>query len=272
MKRLVVALAAVALAPAAVACSDPVAEAAEHLGDIRSGELHVAIEVGTVADAPATVSYSLDGPFALAHPGELPVADLTWVRTADDDTSEARFLSTGQEAFVVVDDQPYQLDEGQVAGLRAPAGEEGEGSNPLESLDVESWVQDPETTEEGDLVTVRGDLDVPVALNAILALTSQVGAREIAGIHPVEDEDADRLRRAVEEATFELVSTKEDHLLRSLAIDVRLAAPGEGPLAERPPVPAVSFSFELGIERPNEPVSVEAPEGALPISELEGVS
>jgi hypothetical protein len=248
-----------------------VSETAANLGDIKSGELALSL---LAEGGEARAGFELTGPFELRESG-LPVAELAYTQIADTEEATVTFISTGEEAFVEANGQTYVLPEEQAARLRAAGGELGGGSDDsggdssggLEALGLEEWLIDPEVSE-GDEVDgaeterISGELDVVEAANDLLALVAAFGGGDAGQI---EGQDAENLRRATERATVEILTGKEDRLLRSLEVDLRLSADAPDDLLEQlGPLGQAHFRLELGIANPNEPVSVEAPADAQP--------
>ena len=95
--------------------TDALAETAENLGAIESGDLSLRL---VVASDGTDVGFELDGPFALAEDGGLPVAEIEYTQLAGAEEETATFISTGEKAFV----------ETEGAGLRAPRRPGARGS------------------------------------------------------------------------------------------------------------------------------------------------
>jgi hypothetical protein len=268
--RRIAAAAAVALVCLSACAGGPakaLKDTASSLSDVRSGALTYDLAV-TGTDG-TKMGYRIEGPFALARPGKLPVADVTYTRTTGPTTTEAGLISDGDRAFVVLDGQAYTLPESRLALLRAPSGDEGEGPNPLDALHVDDWVTDPRSAKGDGTVRVTGGLDVATAINDVIDLMSQFGTGPVAGLHPIEDRDRATLERAVKNSSFELVTGSDDHLLRRLVIDVAFAVP-QGPGTEdlAKALPGADFRMELAIDGANRPVDVDVPTDALPFEQI----
>ena len=243
----------------------PLEKTAAKLGDIRSGVL----EMRLVAATPAgqRTGFELRGPFAMPEGDGLPLADLTYTRFAGTAEDTFGFISTGKAAFIKVGGRAYVLPDERVQSMR---GSEGAGSRgPFSGLDLDDWVPDSEVVvskHNSQTETVTGDLDVVAAVNDLLGI-----AREYGGVDrpEIEGEDADLLRRAVRQAHLELVTGKEDRILRSLAVTVELGAdPPEAFKKALEGISGVSFTLELKLTEPNSEVAVEAPADPLPYESL----
>lgn len=117
---------------------------------------------------------------------------------------------------------------------------------------------------------ITADVDVVKALNdAIDALGELGGGDAVGALKPLEGEEAETLEKAVRSAPFELVTGKDDRLLRrlKLTLDIGTDAPRElaGGLGN---LSGAKVQFDLRIDEPNKPVEVQEPEGALPYESL----
>ncbi len=251
---------------------DALDETAEKLGEIRSGRISMTLKV-TPSTADSQVGFELNGPFSLPdRGGELPEAALRYTQIAGTRRGDVQFISSRKEAWVEVEGQAYELPPDQVEGLAA--GGAG-GASPLADLDVASWTKDAEL-EDGEPVAgeqterIRAEVDVVRALNDALSVAGRLGGDgQVAGLQPLQGTDAEQLESAVSSSSLEVLTGKEDRLLRRLTLnlDVGLSAPRElaGGLGL---LRGARVRLDLRIENPNAPVDVEAPDGALPYSEL----
>ena len=238
---------------------DVLSETAANLGEIESGDLSLEV---VVTSGGQDVGFALDGPFALAKPGGLPVANVEYTQIAGPERATATFVSTGQEAFVVVGGATYELPDEQEDDLRGARG----AGEALDELAIDDWIDEPELSDGGevggaDTDRIRARLDAVEAANDLLRLASQLGA----DVGPLAGKSREQLARAVESGTIEVFTGKDDRLLRRLVIEARLGAdvPRElesalGDLAE------ARFRLEMTIADPNEPVTVDEPANAQP--------
>jgi hypothetical protein len=271
MRHLALLLVVLTLAPALAGCGggssgDALAETASNLGEIESGVLVLRVLVEGTGDLEVEVGFELDGPFALAQEGKLPVAEIAYRKVAGDETAEATFISTGERAFVETGGQTYELPESMVADLRAAEG----GSQPvegLEELEIGDWIVEPEVLDGGEVGgaetdRIRSRLDVVAAVNDMLELGRRLGAADLGTL---EGEGAEQLRRAVQSSSIDVFTGKEDRLLRRLAIDVEFGATGPPELEQvLGELGGAHLVFDLEIGAPNEPVEVAAPSDSQP--------
>jgi hypothetical protein len=268
--RSVLALVAVALAlagcggdggPEAV-----VSETADNLGEITSGDLFMRLVIQPRGvEGAGDVGFELEGPFALAVGDDPALANVRYKQLAAGEDAEVTLISAKEGAYVVVDGQAYELPEARAAELRSLASGEG-GDDALGGLDLDGWLEDGKLTEAGDVDRVTGTVDVEAAVEDLLELANGVGADVPESLG---DDERERLADAVRSSRFELETGAEDRLLRRLHVDADfgLDVPErlQGVLGR---LVGARVIFELGIGKPNEPVTVDAPEDALPYSAL----
>jgi len=283
MRRICAVVAVVAAASTAMAgCgkASPPARAlsstTSHPSDIHSGRLTMSM-LGSSATGSDTSGgaegFRLEGPFSVAtKKGTLPVADLQFTRVVGGSEQKTRFISTGSAAFLRIDSGVYRLPESRVADLRArgPAGKDAG----LAGLDLDKWVSHPTMRAAGSIggvpvVRITGQLDPIRAINDMLSVASGLGASDPGSPTHLTGSAADRVRRAVRSSEIEIVSGRDDHLLRELRVTIGLAVSEKDRLRSAlGRLAGVRLSMQLAVAGPNTPVHVTAPENARPASEL----
>ena len=246
------------------------AETAERLAQIRSGDLDVVLTVDPKGADDDEFGFELHGPFALGRKGSLPTMRVAYTQLADGRRGTVTLLSTGREAFVLVGGRAYALPPEQVEELRGATGALG-GSRGLGQLRIDDWIGDAEVSDGGEIGgaetdRVRAKLKVGNAVNDLLSLARRSGG---AGLERIAGADAEQLRRAARSGTFEVYTGKDDRLLRRLTIEVDFGLDVPQVLQEAlGGVVGARVRFELGIANPNRPVRVARPEAPRPYSEL----
>lgn len=261
MRRIGAVVLVLLLAPACglLGADDPLATAGERLADIRSGVMTLRL-VAATRSGPDT-GFEVAGPFSLPEDDSLVEADLRLRELGPEGAPPIRFTSTGETAVVEVEGNSYELTPEQADSLRGKAGAGDQG--PFDGLDLESWVIDSEVSEGESIDGVEterisGRLDVVAAAQDLFAMARDYGGVSVPAI---EGEEAERLSDAVESSSLEVLTGKEDGLLRRLDIHVDLEAGAPERLAPAlSELLGVSFELLLEIEDPNEPIEVSPPE------------
>jgi hypothetical protein len=243
---------------------DVLADTAQNLNRIKSGDLALRLVVAPREGTKGRIGFELHGPFAL-RPGALPLAHVAYTQIRGAHESTATFISTGTKAYAEINGKVYELPPAATESIRR-ASATGGGSG-LGGLDIGSWVEHPSVKSEGELQHVSADLDVVDAANGLLGLLRGLGS----DAPTIEGDEADRLRDAVDSSSFDAWTREQDHLLRRLLMraDLGLDVP---PTLQRVlgKVVGAKVDFELAVAHPNEAVTVEPPKRALPASELPG--
>ena len=241
-----VALATALLALAGCGGDDPAevaSETARNLPDLHSGVMRVDLAAtGRGGGANAKLGFKLDGPFALARKGGLPVAKLRYTQVSGARSASATFTSTGREAFVEAGGKVRRLPDAQAKRLSAAAGG-------VRKFEVDRWLREPKLDDGpavggDDTDRIRADVDVPAVAKD---LSGRLG-------------DTQELEKAIKHAKVELLTGAKDRLLRRLTLDVDLAL--DVPAGLRRQLGSlvggdVRFVFEVA--DPNRKISVQAP-------------
>ena len=267
MRRLALAFATLSLALASCGggdAQDVLSETASNLGKIRSGDL--SLELAFQPQGGGRTGFTLEGPFSLEK-GSLVAGTLDYTQLLGSQGSQtATFVSTGEKAYVVVRGQAYELPPDTTSQLRAASVPLKTGG--LGALDVGQWFQDAEVESGGevdgtDTDLIRARLDVVEVVNTLVTVAAQLRGETAT---PLDGDDAEQLRRAVESAQAQMWTGKDDRLLRKLDLTIRFNAEG-APERVRQLI-GVGVHFVLGIANPNEDISVQAPANARPYSDL----
>jgi hypothetical protein len=254
---------------------DKVADAGASLGRVRSGEMRLRLELTAGSGDQAKGGFELAGLFDL-QPGDggLQRADLTQQRFGTGEKA-VRVVSDGTRAFIVRDGIGYQLTDQQVAPLRASGADTS--TSAIQGLDLASWAVDPAsqppTTVDGeDVDRITGRADPVAAINAIVAMASQLGGdgSDLA----IKDADAQQVRAAMTSSTFEVLQGSKDHLLRKLSATFEFArngataSGGSGVVQVLAQLGRLVLHIELQIAKPNSDVAIRAPATVKPIDQL----
>jgi hypothetical protein len=262
MRRLLFGLAAVALILSGCGNGESaqkvLSETSANLGKIKSGDL--ALELLFSAKGGQRAGFSLEGPFAL-HSGALPEGQLDYSQIAGAHTASQTFIMTGGKAYVRVRGQTFELPPATTAQISGTLGTSGG----LGVIDLSSWVRNPKLSDGGevggaDTDKITADLNVPAAVSGLLAAASQFGGTS--PLPALTGASAEQVERAVEKATVNLWSGKDDRLLRKLEVGISFS-PSGAPQNIRSLVGA-AVHFTLAISNPNEKISVETPTNVQP--------
>jgi hypothetical protein len=250
-------------------------ETHENLSGVRSGDLRMSMTASAGTEgSERPVGFEVAGPFSVpANMGELPLARLRRTRMVGTALEPTTFVSTGQRAYVEVDGKAYELPEEQVTGLRAQEAPRGGGAG-LSRLELSKWAVDPKLSEAGSVggvpaQRVTAAVDVVKALNDIVSVANDLGTGPDEGLRPVDAGSAERVKRAVQSSSLEVITSKDDRVLRRLRLDVTFAAADHESLASAlGPLTGTRLHFEVELSGVNRKVEVPSPADPRPLSEL----
>lgn len=233
---------------------------ADRLGAVRSGDLALNV-LAAPGDKPGRgVGFELDGPFSLSGKRPLPVARIRFTRVRGKQRTSAVLTSTGDEAFVTAAERTTPLPPSAAKGLSLGERGSGKGRSLAQlGLRVDEWIADPELDEgptiggvETDRVT--GRLRAGRAVRDVLTAIRGAGT----GVTGSTDKLVDAIDDAVKSSRAELITGREDGILRRLDVSVSLRPARELDKAI-PGVGAVKLTARLALRKPNRRVRVSPP-------------
>ena len=238
-------------------------ETESNLAGIRSGTLSMLLLASsTTAAEGAGAGFNVEGLFAVGEKkGALPIADLKYTRITGAQRRTTRFVSTGSRAFVEVEGRLSELNDAQVAGLRVQ--EEGSGGG-LEGLSLRQWLDGaklaPGPALDGVATDqITGKADAVAILNDVIGLTESFGASD-GTVRKLEGDAADRVRKAVAGARAEVVTGKDDRLLRRADVSVELAVNDPKVREALGELAGARLTLALEVKDLNRPVEVAVPQ------------
>jgi hypothetical protein len=137
-------------------------------------------------------------------------------------------------------------------------------------IDFESWLSDlsSEGTEDIDGTEsdhLSGSVNVEAMLQDLIEIGGSLPQASAAGVPS--DAQVQQIADAVSEASFDLYSTTDDHVLDGLDFNLSID-PSQIPQAAASGVSSIDVDFSLRIGSINEDQTVEAPSNAQPIDDL----
>jgi hypothetical protein len=243
---------------------DHLAAAARTVGEIKSGVLDMRLSIAPTSSPETPIGFTIEGPFEVNEHGL--EADLRYRQVAGSNEAAVRFVAADGRAFVEAGGSFYELpvvDDASAA--KAPSV--------LQDLSFESWAADPSIVdaERSGQMTIVSPLDEAAALEGLRRLLDELDMKEASGLAVFDGLDEEAVERSVRDGTMTVRVGEDDDLLRSLIVRLRFAIDPSSPLAEAlEGVAGAELTFSVDIQDPNEPIHVEAPQDAAPISELPG--
>jgi hypothetical protein len=247
---------------------------------VSSGSIDLSLGGSAEGEEGGEFDASLSGPFQ-GEEGEFPEFDLTASLSGegggDSIDFEGGLTATSDAAFVTYQDTTYEVPQAFSDQLRQlseqaqkQAGSKGEDQDPGAlfdqlGLDPSTWLTNLENEGDEDVegtetIHIHGDADVASIVEDLRS------ASEKAGESAELPEDAvQQVEDAVDEASIDVYSGKEDRILRKLDLNLALTAPEDSDAT----VDNVDVTFSLTLSDVNEDQTIEAPSDARSFSDLE---
>ena len=206
---------------------------------VKSGRLNVQLDadVQGIQGLNGPVRVRLSGPFQSAGKGEMPSFDFTLGLSAGGQSFNAGGVSTGDKGYVRFQNQAYAVSDALFKTFKdrylaaAKPSSQKKGSTPtLGSLGIDPrrWLTDAKKAGEEniagtDTIHLTAGIDVGRLLddvNRVLARASTAtGAKQVP--QKLTDADRKKITDAVDSATVDVFTGKDDKLLRRLDVNVR---------------------------------------------------
>ena len=249
---------------------------------ITSGHLDLSLSGSAEGQQSGNLTATIDGAFQTAkqNPAAFPQLDLNAKLDASGAGQSFSFqgglVATKDNAFVEYQGQAYEVGTKlfsrftqayEQATRQAQAAQGGQSSSFFDQfgIDPKTWLtnvsnEGDEDVEGTDTIHIHGDADV----KRIFSDLGKVAKRAPGGAPQISPAQLDQVKSAIKQASIDVYSGKDDHLLRKLSLSLTVAPPQSA----NAQVNTVSIDFSLTLSDVNETQSIEAPSGAKPISDL----
>jgi hypothetical protein len=264
---------------------------------ISSGNLNLTLGVDASGDQGGNLDASLTGPFQGDPNDKQTIPQLDWTLSAKgafgggdpfdfsgslvvtDDNAYVEYkgkaYEVGTDAFKQVADQlesssssdaPTSFTEGCKQALEQAGATDTSGCD----IDLETWLPDPTNEGTADVggtstIHIRGDVDVQKVLTDVGNLIAGFPGTSTQGFDPTQ---LGGFADAVPEATMDVYSGEDDHLLRKLEVHLTIDPSAIAGGAIQIPIDNIDIALSVELDDVNEQQTVSAPSGAQPISQL----
>src|SRR4051794_27156822 len=245
---------------------------------VKSGRLNAQLDANVqgVQGLNGPVRLRLNGPFQSAGKGEMPSFDFTLGLSAGGQSFNAGGVSTGDKGYVRFQNQAYAVSDALFKTFKdrylqaAKQSSKKKDSTPtLGSLGINPrrWLEDPKKAGEEniggvDTIHITAGIDVPRQLddvNRVLGrASSATGSKQVP--QRLSDADRQKIVDAVDTATVDVFTGKDDKLLRRLDVSVRLKNSGS--------VKGGTVRFQLQLDALNKDQTIKAPANTKPLDQL----
>jgi hypothetical protein len=266
---------------------------------VNSGDLSLTASVSADGEQGGSFEASLSGPFQGDAESENEIPQLDWTASASGSGAgqsvdfSGGLVVTEDNAYVEYNDQAYEVGSDEFSQLRdqveaqaeqaggsdaqgtfqeqcASAIEQAGGDASGCDIDFAGWLTN--LTNEGSEDVggtptdhIAGDANVEQILTDIGDLASSIPGAESQGFDPAQ---LQLLQGAVSDASIDVYSGTDDHVLRKLEVNLGIDPSAIG--GSSVPISNITVGFAVEIDGLNEEQTIEAPTDTKPISDLLG--
>ncbi len=249
---------------------------------VTSGKLDVSINGSAEGDQSGDFSASISGPFQTDPKDKtaFPELDLTANASVSGGGPSFSFdgslITTKDNAYVEYQDQAYELGTSafkqfsQAYARSAKQNSSKKGSNPFSRFGVDpgKWltnVSNEGTTDvDGtETIQIHGDADVAQIVSDLEKISQATGGTATPQLTPSQ---IDQLKSSVQDASIDVYSGADDHVLRKLAVSLSIVPPADSGAT----VSKLNLDFSVTLSNVNEPQTITAPSNTKPLSDLLG--
>ena len=218
----------------------------------NSGDIDFALRASAEGTGP--VGFEIEGPYSFERNRELAVLDLTYRILLGDESEEWRMVSTGEEAWLVAEDEVTAITDDQAAPLRLA---ENARSAAVPAVNIGGWISNPTATRERGVVTIFGEARASALVQDMQTVAAQVTGS--GAVTKLDAKSAEQIDDAAENS--EMTVVLRDDELRSVEAWVDFG--GDVPTSVREALGSYAgarLELSLDIEDVETPLTVEEPE------------
>jgi hypothetical protein len=249
--------------------------------EVNSGVIDLSLSGSAEGEEGGSLDASLSGPFQgdASQEGEFPEFDLTASISGEGGGQSIGFegglTATADQAFVSYQGTTYEVPKAfydqikqaaEQAQAQAGAGQDQDAGAIFDQLGIDpsSWLSEPENEGDEDVegtetIHIHADANVPRIVEDIGSISEQTGGGQI------DEDELAQAEEAIDEASVDVYSGKDDRILRRLTVNLAASAP-EGADST---VDGFDGEFSITLSDVNADQNIEAPSDAQPFSQLE---
>jgi hypothetical protein len=252
--------------------------------EVTSGVLGLSFEASAEGAQGGKLSATVEGPFQ-GDPDDssaFPQLDLSAQVIGESEGEDVDFdgglTVTEDQGFVEYQGDAYEVPPELLAAFRQAYQEQAQAADASQSdadagaifdqlgINPQDWIVDPtnegtEDVEGTDSIHISGGVDVERLLSDLSDVAASTGAPS----GELGTDELDLITGAVNEATVDVYSGEDDHILRRLDLSLAIQPPEDAGAGD---VGRADVSFSLTLSDLNEDQEFTAPESARPLTEL----
>jgi hypothetical protein len=249
---------------------------------ITSGRLEISLDGSAEGAQSGDVTATIEGPFqgdendSTAFPQLDLSADVNASGAGQSFDFNGALITTQDNAYVEYQDQAYEVGSTvfqrfkrayEQSARQARLGDQGASSIFKQlGIDPKSWLtnltnEGDEDVDGQDTIHIHGDANVDQIASDLAKVAQRAPGGAAQSLTPSQ---LDQVKSAIEDASVDVYSGKDDHILRRLSLSLSIAPPASADAQ----VSSVDVDFSVTLSDVNEPQSITAPSSAKPISDL----
>jgi hypothetical protein len=250
---------------------------------VNSGNLNIGLSGSAEGTQSGTLDATISGPFQAdpSNPNAFPQLDLTAKVSASGSGQSIDFdgslIATKDNAFVEYQGQAYEVgtaifqrfEKSYEQQAQAQGGNQSAGSVFKRfGIDPSTWLTNVSNEGETDVdgtntIHIHGDADVGNIVADLGKVVQQTPGGTSQSFTP---QQLNKLKSYVKDATVDVYSGVEDHLLHKLGLALTITPPANSNSG----VSSVTVNFSVTLSDVNQTQTITAPTNAKPISGLLG--
>jgi hypothetical protein len=246
---------------------------------ITSGQLGISLDASAEGSQAGSLTATLDGPFQTdeSDPAAFPQLDLSvQVSASGAGDFDGGLIATEDNAFVEYQGEAYEVGTSvfqRFAALSERSARQAQANKDARSIfdrfgvDPQGWLtnvsnEGDEDVEGAETIHIHGDADVEQIFSDFARIVQRVPGEAGATLDP---DQLDQVQSAIQEASVDVYSGKDDRILRRLGLSLAIEPTG---VADTSTVSRVDIDLSVTLSDVNELQTISAPSDAKPISDL----
>jgi hypothetical protein len=248
---------------------------------VSSGNLDISLNATAEGNQSGNLTATIDGPFQgdANNPTTFPQLDLTAKISASGAGQSFNFdgglTATKDNAYVEYQGQAYEVGSSifqqfktsyEQSAKKAQSGQGNQKSSFFEQfgIDPKTWLtnvsnEGDESVDGQDTIHIHGDANIDQIFSDLSKIAQQTQGGTAQALSPAQ---LDQVKSAIQDASVDVYSGTDDHLLRKLSLSLSIAPPASSGVS------SVKVDFSVTLSDVNQAQTIAAPSGAKPISGL----
>ena len=249
---------------------------------ITSGNLGISLNGTAEGTQSGSLTATIDGPFQgdASKPTTFPQLDLTAKVSASGAGQSLSFdgglIATKDNAYVEYQGQAYEVGSSvfqqfktayEQSARKAKSGQSNQSASSIFQqfgIDPKTWLtnvsnEGDESVDGQDTIHIHGDANIDQIVSDLQKIAQQTPGGTAQALTPAQ---LDQVKSAIKDASVDVYSGTDDHLLRKLSLSLSIAPPASSGVS------SVKVDFSVTISDVNQAQTITAPSGAKPISGL----